>query len=200
MQQKSIFSDWGLWLLLLFNGYAVYYYINNPQTIFTIYIIFWIQSLFIGIFNVIGMLAFTNRAGSSFNFNGKQDNKPGCTAGFFLVHYGGFHLGYFVFLIVMMGSLRKLDFAFIQLSFWAILVGCIMQFIQDKKRNATQPVNINVMFFLPYARILPMHLMILAPAFLNISAPVIFLSLKTFADIIMHIVYRKYLFKESSVV
>jgi len=200
MKSKSIFNDWGLWLILVFNAYAVYHYIQYPNSIHTIYFIFWIQSFFIGVFNVIGMLTFTNRVENSYTVNNQPGNRPGCAAGFFFIHYGGFHLAYFVFLIIKISKISLLDFQFIQLSFWAILVGCVMQYVQDKRRNATEAVNISTMFFMPYARILPMHLAILAPAILNISAPVIFLSLKTVADIIMHIVYRNYLFKQSATV
>ena len=62
-------------------------------------------------------------------------------------------------------------------------------------RNRTEDVNIGAMFFLPYARVVPMHLMILMPQFLHISGNAIFLVLKTLADVIMYAVYRNAIFK-----
>lgn len=198
MKQKLLTYDWGIWLILLFNAYAVYHYIHFPDSIYTLYIIFWLQSIFIGIFNVIGILTFTNRVSNSYTVNNQPGNRPGCAAGFFLLHYGGFHLVYFVFLIIKIPSLSTLDFQFIKLSFWAILLGSIMQYVQDKRKNMSNPVNIGTMFVLPYARIVPMHLMILAPTFFKISTPLLFLILKTIADVVMHVIYRKYVFTTTS--
>lgn len=198
MKSTSIFYDLGLWLLLVFNAYAVYCYYVNPASINTIYLIFWLQSVFIGIFNVIGMLTFTNRVTNSFTVNDLPGNRPGCAAGFFTVHYGIFHLVYLVFIFVKLVKVPQLDWQFLKLSFFAIFAGSIMQYVADKKRNRTEAVNIGTMFFVPYARIIPMHITILIPMFFSISAPSIFLGLKTVADLIMHIVYRNYLFKPSS--
>lgn len=194
IKHKSLLYDWGIWLILMFNAYAILHYIKFPNSIYTLYVVFWIQSIFIGLFNVIGILTFTNRVLNSYTVNNQPGNRPGCAAGFFLLHYGGFHLVYFIFLFIKIPSLSSLDFQFIKLSFWAILVGSIMQYIQDKRKNNLHPVNIGTMFVLPYARIVPMHLAILAPEILKISAPIVFLILKTIADVIMHVVYRKYVF------
>ena len=193
--KKPIWQDVGVWMLLLLNAYSVYYYLHNPNSIRTVIFIFWMQSVFIGIFNVIGMLTFTNRVSNSFTVNDSPGNKPGCAAAFFTFHYGMFHLIYFIFLVVTVMKEQSLDFQFLKISFWAIFAGCIMQYIQDKKHNRTEPINIGVMFFMPYVRIIPMHLIILVPAFFHISAPILFLALKTFADVIMHVVYRRYVFK-----
>ncbi|HMZ46795.1 MAG TPA: DUF6498-containing protein, partial [Chitinophagaceae bacterium] len=64
LQKSKI--DFGLLLLLAFNIYAIYYYYQNPNALGALIVIFWLQSVFIGIFNVIGMLTFTNRVENSF--------------------------------------------------------------------------------------------------------------------------------------
>ena len=193
--KKPIWQDVGVWLLLLLNAYSLYYYLNNPNTIRTVIFIFWMQSLFIGVFNVIGMLTFNNRVSNTFTINNSPSNKIGCAAVFFIFHYGIFHLIYFAFLVATVMKEQALDFQFIKISFWAIFAGCIMQYIQDKRHNKIEPINIGVMFFMPYVRIIPMHLIIILPVFLNISAPIFFLALKTFADVVTHLIYRKYVFK-----
>jgi len=50
---------------------------------------------------------------------------------------------------------------------------------------------------LPYVRIVPMHLMILAPAFFGMSPSAVFLILKTLADIIFFFLSRN-LYKKVS--
>jgi hypothetical protein len=198
LNKQPYWKDWGLWLVLAFNAYAVYFYTEHPNSISSIYLLFWLQSFFIGVFTIIGMLSFTNRVENSFARNDNFSDRPGCTAGFFAIHYGGFHFVYLIFLFAMMIKIHQVDWLFVKISFWAIVAGCIMQFVQDKKRNKTEAVNMGTMFFLPYARIIPMHITILAPQFLHISAPFVFLILKTFADLVMHLVYRNLLFKSVS--
>lgn len=195
MGKLPFWKDSGLWILLGFNGAAFYFYYENPNSISTLYVLFWIQSFFIGVFTVLGILTFNNRVANSFTVNDNPGNQPGCAAGFFALHYGIFHFVYLIFVLTSLVNYKHLEWTFIKLSFWAIFAGCIMQYFQDKNRNRTQPVNIGTMFFMPYARIIPMHLAILGPQFLHIKAPIIFLLLKIFADVIMHLVYRNYLFK-----
>lgn len=55
----------------------------------------------------------------------------------------------------------------------------------------TVAVNIGSMFFLPYLRIIPMHLMILLPAFLGFRPSLVFLLLKMGADILSFIFYQR---------
>lgn len=197
MIQKSSRIDFGLLLLLAFNGYAIYYYYQNPKALGALIIIFWLQSVFIGIFNVIGILTFSNRVGNSFTLNDKPGNKTGCAALFFTFHYGMFHFVYLFFLNSFIRDINSAQFTFIKLSFWAILAGSVLQYIQDKSRNKTQPVNIGSMFILPYVRIIPMHLIILLPKFLSITPSVIFIIFKLIADVVMHTAYNRFVFNES---
>ncbi len=173
------------------NLYTVYHCYQFPDSINTIMAIFWIQSVFIGIFNVLGILSFTNRVKDSYTVDGRPGNRPGCAAAFFTVHYGMFHLAYLFFIAYKLAKAAKVDWLFIQLSFVAILLSSILQFVQDKEHNKTVPVNIGTLFFIPYVRIVPMHLAILLPTFLHIHVGTVFLLLKTVADITMHIIYRR---------
>jgi hypothetical protein len=179
------------------------YYSEHPDSINDIILLFWIQSVLIGIFNFLDMLTLKNFAGSNLKINGQpvvtaSGNKAGCVAWFFAVHYGIFHLVYLFFLATLI-DIKKIDWQFVEISFFAMLAASIANFVQNKIRNKTQDVNIGAMFFMPYARIIPMHLVILAPAFLNISAPLLFLTLKTFADVIMHLVYQNRVFKSPDI-
>ncbi|MCC6635875.1 MAG: hypothetical protein IT251_10280 [Chitinophagaceae bacterium] len=197
MMIRSKNFDIGLILLLAFNLYAIYFYTKNPNAIGTLILIFWMQSVFIGVFNFIGILSFTNRVENSFMINNNPGNKPGCAAFFFLFHYGTFHIVYLVFIVVFFKDFNITQYHFIKLSFWAILAGSVMQFLQDKKRNATVPVNIGSMFVLPYVRIVPMHLVILLPKFFSITPSLVFVIFKLIADLVMHVAYYKFVFNDS---
>ncbi len=109
----------------------------------------------------------------------------GCGALFFLVHYGGFHLAYLVFLVIKSGG--RLDFAFLKISFAIILIAETMDFIKKYQAAKLGKLNTGFVFALPYLRIIPMHLMIIGAAFSGISDVTIFLVLKMVADLGMHL-------------
>src|SRR5436305_80945 len=133
--------------------------------LFNIIVLFYIQSVLIGVFNFFDMLTIKQFAEGDFKLNTqsvatKAQSKNGCGASFFLMHYGFFHLVYLFFLVTLV-NIKQLDFRFIEFSFFIILATCISGFVQNKIRNRNEDVNITAMFFMPYARIIPMHLMIL---------------------------------------
>jgi hypothetical protein len=61
-------------------------------------------------------------------------------------------------------------------------------FRYNRKRDEEKIVNIGRLMFFPYARIIPMHLVIFFSGVLSGDIPlVLFLGLKTAADIAMHV-------------
>lgn len=62
-----------------------------------------------------------------------------------------------------------------------------MQLLIRKKNVLEQQANVGRIFTTPYLRIVPMHLMILLPNILDMSVTVVFLILKTVADIAMYL-------------
>lgn len=197
-QKSTLWKDYGLWMLLAFNVYTIYYCYIHPNEIHTVYVIFWMQSVSIGFFNVLGILTFNKKPMSAFVINETPKDSRGCTALFFTFHYGMFHLVYLVFITIKLVDIKQLDYTFIKLTFWIIIATGIIQYLHDKSRSKEQPVNVSTMFALPYARIIPMHLAILAPSFFSISPTVLFLVLKFLADIVMYIVYTKFVFSNKT--
>lgn len=177
------------------NAFVMYYYGQQPTIIHTIIALFWLQSVVIGVFNALDIFTLTNTVPGSFEINNTDGNRPGCAGSFFLVHYGFFHGMYLLFLVPSVINLRELDWSFLRISFWLLIACSVVEFIRDKIRNKEEAVNIGMMFFFPYARIIPMHLIILVPSFFIVSKPFLFLVLKTLADVIMYIVYKKLVFK-----
>lgn len=176
------------------NIYLIWYYLKVPSSIDTIILLFYIQSVLIGVFNVLDMLTLSNVAVDPARGKGDVLASKGCAAGFFTVHYGMFHLVYLFFLSTII-HFKNIDLPFVYLSLWVLLATCTVNFVQNKIRNRTETANLGVMFFMPYPRVVPIHLMILAPVFLHISASLVFLVLKTIADVIMHVVSQRAVFK-----
>ena len=187
---KRIFTDPAFLFLIAINIYCIWYYENNPEEFYSLVFLYWGQSVLIGLFNFVDLLTVKDILPGTMNINdapvSNSNRSKGCAASFFLVHYGIFHIVYGIFILVQ--SKLDIDLRFVLLGLIAFSLTLIIQFIQQKRLQKTIPANIGKMFFLPYLRIVPMHLMILGPALFNWKASVIFLVLKTLADIIMYLI------------
>ena len=169
------------------NSYLVYYYLQNPTEFNTIVWIYWLQSVLIGFFTFMQLLTVKNPDEKSMSMNNQPVTKSnmGCAAFFFLFHFGFFHFVYAIFLLVSFSKGTNLKIVLITAGIF--LVESTLQFLSRKMATQHEKENVGKIFFIPYLRIIPMHLMILLPGFLGIGVSVIFLILKTVADIGMYI-------------
>lgn len=181
--------------------------------------IYWIQSVIIGLANVFRLatfrLDFTN-----LKINGRQVSIGGYTGqpampeaaarvfmtGFFLVHYGFFHVGYAAFLVMFgTGSMVEFNGAELPFSFGTASLGALIlpgivfachHFISlvkernELNRSHAAPVPVGKVMMRPYVRIVPMHLIILfgpvlAWALGSAVVFAVFMVLKTVADLIL---------------
>ncbi|RTL60843.1 MAG: hypothetical protein EKK37_01430 [Sphingobacteriales bacterium] len=191
MKKISFFTDIGFWSLLLWNLFLVYYQLQHPETFKTILWIYWAQSVLIGLFNFLDIITLQKVIPGSWNEDGKSvsDSKAkGCAAFFFLFHYGFFHLVYIIFLFAFVKAGGQFDFNFFLLSTVIFFMSLLITFIQRKTKYAKVPGNIGQMFMLPYLRIIPMHLTILLPAFIGVSAFTLFTVLKTLVDVFFYLI------------
>ncbi len=178
----------------------------------TVLFIYWAQSVIIGIFTVVTLLSAdtTTLAGEFGKAQAEAGGSPVVgkgfarfykilLAGFFAVHYGLFHWGYYSF-IVEGGIFGPVDFTAV-----GIWISCALFFANHcysylYHRTGEQKGGefVTRAFFEPYNRIIPMHLtiifgsiIVLALEFLGIpgTLPVLvfFLILKTWLDIRMHL-------------
>ena len=190
--------------------FAVYYQWN----VITLLWIYWCQSVIIGFFNFLRILALKDFSTAGFKINGRQPAPTQVTkiftAFFFAFHYGLFHLVYAMFLLgfSFFGFLSKVsasgatfsmngtgqEIGFILggalLFFFAHLVSFLFYLNKPNPQH-----NIGTIMFYPYARIIPMHLTIIFGApFLGAGSAVLlvfFLLLKTIADAAMQFVEHR---------
>ena len=95
---KRILSNPSILFLIAGNLYCIWYYKKYPEDFATIVWIYWFQSIIIGFFNFLELLTAKNTIGNITTVNkSPKELSKGCSAFFFLFHYGIFHLVYFIF-------------------------------------------------------------------------------------------------------
>lgn len=176
---------------------------------------YWLQSVIIGHFSRRRILALRAFSTEGFTINDAAvEATPATarrTANFFLLHYGFFHVAYAVFLlaftstggesgvvpVTIANTGQVVDFAVGTVGAWdALWMGALgVSFWWSHRASHLEHVaadlagspNIGKLMFMPYARILPMHITILAGAVVGgRMAVLLFGALKTLADVGMH--------------
>ncbi|MEP7103318.1 MAG: DUF6498-containing protein [Candidatus Dojkabacteria bacterium] len=161
-------------------------------------LLYYIQSLVIGFFQFFKILDLQNFTTEGVLVNGNPAAATSATkyffAGFFVVHYGMFHLVYlfFLFAFINIGLFQLLFSPYFLISVLLIVSNHAISFITNREEDRKRRVNIGKIFILPYARILPMHLIIILMGFFtvnksgNMNLLIAFMALKTIADVITH--------------
>lgn len=191
---KKILTDPAFYALILLNVYFIYEYKDDPKKYTSIIWMFWCQSVLIGVFNFIELLTTKTIDAKGFTINNKPadpERSRGCYSFFFLFHYQFFHLAYFIFLLIQLG-IKDIDGVFLKNALLAITVNMIIAFIRHKQDYKNHPPRLSTLFFAPYLRIVPMHFMILLPAFLDIKPSLVFFVLKTVFDVLGHLITTKW--------
>jgi len=193
---KSLFLDPSLFTLLASNLVAIGLALAFGWSLLTIMLAYWAQSIIIGFFNILRILSLKDFSTKGFTINNRpvkptQGTKL-ITAVFFAFHYGGFHLGYAMFLgSFAAGSGTGIDFGQVLFMAGIFFANHLFSFLYNLAKDKRKQ-NLGKIMFFPYARIIPMHFTILfggmvmgvgqAQGFLL----VLFLGLKTLADLAMH--------------
>ena len=192
---KKILTDPAFWLLLLVNCYLVYKYERTPQIFTTLIWLYFSQNILYGIFNYLDMSTVRDVDVATIrenNISTKSDKRIARNyAGGVFIFFLFFHFVYFIFLISMK-STGPFDWEFYKRFLLMFLGFQVMTFIQNKIRSRKIPAKILQMSFLPMARVVPMHLCLLIPAFLNVSHLTVFLVLKVIADVVAYVSTTNY--------
>lgn len=198
--------------LLVTNLITIIFAIFENWDLATVLFIYWAQSIIIGIFTVLTLLSADTGAlaadmGKSLVKHGGDSTVRKehiwlykfMLAGFFTLHYGLFHWAYFSF-IVISGLFGPVDFGGIGI--WAacglFFFNHLYSYSYHRSSEKQGMKFVTEEFFRPYNRIIPMHLtiifgsiVVLAFQFLGITSVmpvlVLFLALKTWMDIRMHL-------------
>jgi 4-hydroxybenzoate polyprenyltransferase len=188
-------SDRSVTFLLLSNLFTIVLAVLQQWDVHVLMWIYWGQSVVIGYFNVHRILDLEEFSTEGFRVNNKAvaptPETQRETAVFFALHYGFFHLGYLVFLLVGYGLQGAFTIAGIALCILAFYFNHRFSYHYNREREREGVPNIGSIMFFPYVRIIPMHLMIImGGVFLgsNSIALVLFLLLKTAADVAMHVI------------
>jgi hypothetical protein len=161
--------------------------------------IYWWQNIIIGLFNVPRILMLDNSAIITIFPELSSPNIPPLATSrtkialaiFFVVHYGIFHSGYLCFIhFLFKGSDPRLIFLPTAVFFLHHLFSFLKNYKEDEKK-----LDVRRVMFLPYQRIIPMHLTIMAGTFIMMVLKnrlaeqfvlILFLILKTYTDVKMH--------------
>jgi hypothetical protein len=199
--------------LIFANLVTIVFAILGNWDLATVMFIYWAQSIIIGIFSVISLLGADTEALRA-DLQKPIDERGGSEkiapwfvwfykcmiAGFFCLHYGLFHAGYY-FLVVDSGLFGTVNFADpnIWLSCGLFFANHLYSHITYRDKGPKDYRYVNEQFFTPYRRIIPMHLtiifgsiVILALGVFGITSTlpvlVLFLLLKTYSDITAHLI------------
>jgi hypothetical protein len=183
---------------------------------------YWIQSVVIGYYNARRIQKLRVFSTEGFTINDEAvDPTPETrnkTWVFFAFHYGFFHFVYFIFLsafsaqaagtgtvpVTIENTGEVVAFEVGQLPAWGglwllvTLVGFVISHGQSHREHVASDLrhtrNIGTLMFIPYLRIIPMHLTIILGALLgNGGGLLLFGALKTVADVAMHKVEHRML-------
>jgi hypothetical protein len=174
--KKSFYRDPEVIFILLYNTITLFsFYFGELQPMYVVWA-FYLQSLYIGA-KYWFLEIFTQF---------RSEKKQWFMTFFFPMHYGGFHLAYFVFLLIMSSGQYNPNLRTFLLLNLLVLAGQFIIFLIREVSSST-PYHKPVFFFAPYIRVIPMHIIIILGFKANnmgINAFYIFIILKTLVDLV----------------
>ena len=181
-------------VLLLSNLLTIALAVYQHWDVYVLMWVYWGQSVIIGYFNFRRIMDLKKFSTSGFMIN-DQPVKPTPetqrqTAVFFALHYGIFHLAYLAFLSADTKVAGGFPVFNVLVCIGVFYLNHWFSYRYNREQEQDRVPNIGSIMFFPYIRIIPMHLMIIAGVtFLGGStgALIIFLLMKTAADVAMHI-------------
>jgi hypothetical protein len=184
-----------LWAIILGNIFSMIIAYSQSWPLYQALYVYWGQSVIIGLINFYRMrsLKTFSTKGLTMNDVPVPENEAGkkSVSSFFLIHYGGFHFVYFMFLWTE-NPLFEVPTEDIMLTLLCV-AGFFSSHSYSRRYNAKldfkqKKPNLGTLMFYPYLRIVPMHLVIILGSQMDGYAVLLFMGLKTFADAGMHMV------------
>lgn len=191
---KKFWQDSSTWLLVITNLIIIIFATVQHWNFLTLMWIYWTQSVIIGLVNFVRMLLLKDFSTKGMIFGGKPVEKTTSSkiamAFFFLFHYGGFQAMYVFFIFdahdVFGKQFDPPELLPILIGAGFFLINHVYSFIRHFYELSRKQKLGDVMG-IPYIRIVPMHIVIIFMAIVP-SPLIIFLLLRTVADVTMHAV------------
>jgi len=157
--------------------------------------VYWCQSVVIGIFNVFRLYRVGGLDTGEVRPDGRPVEMPFFARlifpAFFAVHYGIFHLVYYSFLSTGKSLPEGADLLSMAACVGVFIVNHAISYRANAADDLVRRPDLGSVMMYPYKRIMPMHLTIIFGSFFAQDSPwklLLFLSLKTAADLSMHLV------------
>lgn len=188
---QSMQKDSSALVLILSNLITIILAVIFSWSIMIILWSYWLQSVIIGFFNFFKILSLKNYSAERVKLG---------AAVFFAFHYGFFHLAYALFLAgfsFFSQSISFGDLTFVLLSGIIFFFNHLFSFLYFKNKSNKKNQNIGSVMMFPYLRIIPMHFIIvfggifLVTGIGSVFVLILFLLLKTAADLAMHLIEHK---------
>lgn len=188
----SLLTDSTVWSLLLANGVTIFFALREQWNLDALLWVYWFQNVIIGLFHFVRMLRVRHFFISDPKARlGTPNASRIALAAFFLLHYGVFQFVYLVFLLD--GTLNGggvVTWGSTAIAIALFFFNHAFSFFRNQAFFERRQ-NLLTLLFLPYARIIPMHLFAIIGGFLSAlesaRLPLLFfLVLKTIADIVGH--------------
>lgn len=193
--RKHFHIDSSAVFLLISNLITIFIAVYEKWNLSELMWIYWGQSVIIGFFNRKRILDLKKFSTTGFQLNNKPTKPTKKTqktaANFFAMHYGIFHLVYLIFIFDSVDHLNKDSLIYILVCISVFLSNHLYSYIHNRERDMKRVPNIGTVMIFPYLRIVPMHIAIIFGGLFakgSVIALVLFLLLKTFADLVMHMI------------
>ncbi|MFH0863301.1 MAG: DUF6498-containing protein [Candidatus Altiarchaeota archaeon] len=180
---KSAWSDPSAVSLAASNLFVILLAVLEGWNLMTVLWVYWCQSLIIGLFSLLRMLSLGDYSTEGVEINGLPLTPSSAVKAWvtviFIIGFGFFHAAYAVFLLFALSDMgyRILsgEIPWMLLAVAIFLVNHGFSYIHNVREDSSKRLNIGVVAAIPFARILPMHLTIIASGFIYVGG--IFLSM-----------------------
>ena len=157
---------------------------------------YWVQSVVIGVFSYRRIMGLQQFSTEGFRINRRSvppnEATRRTTARFFALHYGLFHLAYALFLATQ--EMPVHDWLWVGVAAIGFLYNHWQSFERFREADRQGRPNIGTLMFLPYLRVVPMHIAVIVGAALPWEGAVLLFGLlKTAADCAMHVAEHRIL-------
>lgn len=190
--------DGSIWLLLTVNIAALAVAEWQDWPVPQLVLIYWVQSIAIGVSYVLRIQALEKFSTDGMVEDGLRvqptpETKASHVFGFILL-FGFLHLGYLVFVLAGARTPLRFDLWFF-LCTAAFALNHYWSYRYNRELDRQGTPHIETLFFAPFARVVPMHLMFVTGAAFFVGSVLPFGVLKIAADVAMHVVEHRQLQK-----